>query len=52
MQLRIDEQIVDLVSFPRVVEPLGEVPKFSCHGQSLQRAVEQIADVLVPQMGG
>ena len=36
---------------PQVVEQLGEVPKFSSHGRSLQRAVEQIADVYVPQMG-
>ena len=34
MQLRIDEQIVDAVSFPQVVEQLGEVPKFSCHDEA------------------
>ena len=54
-QQRIDEQIVDVparrdVSFPQVVEQLGEVPKFPSHDRSLQRAVRRIADVPVPQM--
>ena len=54
VQQRIDEQFVDVVrrevSFPQVVEQLGEVPKFSSHDRSLQRAVEQIDDALVPRM--
>ena len=46
---RICEQIAD-VRVPQVVEQVLEAPKISSQDRNLQGTVEEIPDVLVPEM--